>query len=171
MLDPEHPLSELLRRDDRYHFDAYVFVFDALRYAQDHLDLGTPVSVDFDDLDMDEDEIAKELADELADADFDDDFDDDAADEVERHVSGQQLCEAIRQYALKQYGLLANSVLNHWGVRTTGDFGEIVFNLIDIGQMKKTDQDRREDFEDVFDLSEALTDKGVFSLTEVGEES
>ncbi len=42
---------------------------------------------------------------------------------------------------------MSKSVLNEWGVRNTGDFGEIVFNLIDIGQMRKTDNDRREDFE------------------------
>ena len=58
----------------------------------------------------------------------------------------------------QQYGMLAKSVLNEWGVRTTGDFGEIVFNLIDIGQMKKTDSDRREDFENVFDFDDGLRD-------------
>ena len=49
-------------------------------------------------------------------------------------------------------GYLAKHVLNHWGVRSTGDFGEIVFNLIEIGQMRKTPDDRREDFDDVFDF-------------------
>jgi uncharacterized repeat protein (TIGR04138 family) len=76
----------------------------------------------------------------------------------ERHVTGQQLCESIRQYAVHQYGMLAKNVLNEWGVRNTGDFGEIVFNLIDIGQMKKTDSDRREDFENVFDFNDGLQD-------------
>ena len=76
--------------------------------------------------------------------------------EEERHVTGQQLCEAIRQYAVGQYGMLAKNVLNEWGIRSTSDFGEIVFNLIDIGQMKKTDSDRREDFDDVFDFDEGL---------------
>lgn len=76
----------------------------------------------------------------------------------ERHVTGQQLCEAIRQYAIQQYGMLAKNVLNEWGVRNTGDFGEIVFNLIEIGQMKKTEHDRREDFENVFDFNDGLQD-------------
>jgi uncharacterized repeat protein (TIGR04138 family) len=49
-------------------------------------------------------------------------------------------------------------VLNEWGVHATGDFGEIVFNLIDIGQMKKTHTDRREDFENVFDFDDGLRD-------------
>ena len=54
--------------------------------------------------------------------------------------------------------MLAKNVLNEWGVHKTGDFGEIVFNLIDIGQMKKTDNDRREDFENVFDFDDGLRD-------------
>ena len=128
MLDPTHPLSELLRRDKRYRLDAYVFVFDALRFAQDHLGFGQASS---------EDELTTE---------------------EERHVTGQQLCEAIRQYAVRQYGALAKNVLNHWGVQSTGDFGEIVFNLISIGQMRKTDSDRREDFDEVFDFEGAFRD-------------
>lgn len=133
MIDPKHPLAELLRRDKRYHLDAYIFVFDALRYAHDQLGMGrSPGSI--------EDTVVAEES------------------EAERHVTGQQLCEAIRLYAGKQYGGLAKSVLNHWGVRTTGDFGEIVFNLIAIGQMRKTDNDRREDFDDVFDFDEAFRD-------------
>lgn len=135
-----HPLTELLSRDKRYRFDAYVFVFDALRYGQEKMQLGR-------------------LADSSGVEASDDPFDD---DEQARHVTGQELCEAIRRYALDQYGLMAKSVLNHWGVRETGDFGEIVFNLIDIGQMRKTDSDRREDFEDVYNFDQALTDRYVF---------
>lgn len=128
MLDPDHPLVELLRRDRRYHRNAYFFVFEALRYAQEQLGLG-----------------------QAADAD-------DPAVEDQRHVTGQQLCEAIRRYAVEQYGMLAKAVLNDWGVRSTRDFGEIVFNLIEIGQMKKTDSDRREDFDNVFDFDDGLRD-------------
>lgn len=145
MLDPKHPLAELLRRDTRYEFEAYVFVFDALRFGQDKMGLGKPSDEDEDDFDLD------------AELDEDD-------DEPERHVTGQELCWAIRQYALDQYGLLARNVLSHWGIKTTGDFGEIVFNLIDIGQMRKTEQDRREDFDDVFDFQEAFAERGVFTL-------
>ena len=96
---------------------------------------------------------------------------DDLAEGPERHVSGQDLCEAIRRYALSQYGLLAKSVLNHWGVHSTNDFGEIVFNLIDIGQMRKTGADRREDFNNVYDFAEALADGAVFSESDGSEES
>lgn len=128
MLDQDHPLAELLRRDRRYHRDAYFFVFEALRFAQEQLGIGGMASP----LQSDPDE--------------------------ERHVTGQQLCEAIRQYAVQQYGMLSKNVLNEWGIRSTADFGEIVFNLIDIGQMKKTDSDRREDFENVFNFDDGLRD-------------
>ncbi len=49
MLDPEHPLAELLRRDRRYHRDAYFFVFEALRYAQEHMGLGQPASAEVEE--------------------------------------------------------------------------------------------------------------------------
>ena len=75
---------------------------------------------------------------------------------AERHVTGQELCEAIRRYALEQYGYMAKTVLNSWGIHGTGDFGEIVFNLIRIGQMRKTPDDRREDFDNVYDFDDRL---------------
>lgn len=74
------------------------------------------------------------------------------AEEGENHITGQQLCEGIRQYSLQQYGYMAKVVLNTWGIFSTGDFGEIVYNLIRIKQMKKSDTDRREDFDGVFDF-------------------
>lgn len=150
MLDSTHPLAELLRRDQRYHFDAYVFVFDALRYGQENMNLGRPLpSIDVKPIDV-----------EAVD---DDPFGEEEEEGEDRHVSGQELCEAIRRYALEQYGLLAKSVLKHWGITSTDDFGEIVFNLIDIGQMRKTEKDRREDFRNVYDFDEALVSGAVFN--------
>lgn len=75
---------------------------------------------------------------------------------VERHITGQQLCEAIRLYAIEQFGFLAKAVLNSWGVHSTGDFGEIVYNLIRIKQMKKSKSDRREDFDDCYPFEGAF---------------
>ena len=79
-----------------------------------------------------------------------------ASEEGERHLTGQQLCEAIRLYALEQYGFMAQTVLNNWGVYSTSDFGEIVYNLIRIKQMKKSDNDRREDFDDCYEFDTAF---------------
>ncbi|QDU58459.1 Minf_1886 family protein [Aeoliella mucimassa] len=142
MLDPGDPMVDLLERDKRYKFDAYLFVFDALHYGQTRLDMGKPY--------------APEEPTDLEDFE-------NLEDQIEHHVSGQDLCEAIRQFALEQYGLMARAVLADWGIRSTGDFGNIVFNLIDIKKMKKTEHDRREDFENVYDFDQAFRQEFKFS--------
>lgn len=76
--------------------------------------------------------------------------------EGQRHLTGQQLCEACRLYACDQYGYLAKVVLANWGLHSTSDFGELVYNLIRIQQMRKSDTDRREDFDDVYSFDEAF---------------
>lgn len=80
----------------------------------------------------------------------------DAAPDESRHVSGQQLCLGLRDFAIKQYGMLARTVLNRWGVRRTDDFGRIVFAMIDLQLMRKTEQDSLEDFRAVYDFGEAF---------------
>ncbi|MAF26794.1 MAG: hypothetical protein CME07_02890 [Gemmatimonadetes bacterium] len=72
------------------------------------------------------------------------------------HVSGRELLEAIRLYALDRFGLLAEAVFEEWGVRSTEDFGEIVFNLIDAEILSKTDEDSREDFCGVYEFPEVF---------------
>jgi uncharacterized repeat protein (TIGR04138 family) len=76
--------------------------------------------------------------------------------ERSRHVSGPELLEGLRAYALEQYGPMAKTVLNAWGIHRCRDFGDIVFNLIEYNVFSKTDSDRREDFSDVFDFDEAF---------------
>ena len=73
-----------------------------------------------------------------------------------RHVSGQQLCEGLREYALLQWGLLARTVLRRWNVTATLDFGRIVFALVDAGHMQKTDEDSLDDFRAVYDFRTAF---------------
>jgi uncharacterized repeat protein (TIGR04138 family) len=70
--------------------------------------------------------------------------------EASRHVSGRQLCEGLREYALSQWGFLASVVLRRWNIRSTLDFGRIVFALVENGFMQKTEQDTVEDFRNVF---------------------
>ncbi|MBM4091662.1 MAG: hypothetical protein FJ276_19875, partial [Planctomycetes bacterium] len=98
MSGAQHPIFELLQRDTRYKLEAYQFVRDALAYAQDELGMGRKVQL-------------SEGEEPPPDA----------------HLTGQELCCAIRQYALDQFGLMAKVVLSRWGVRSTGDFGEIVY--------------------------------------------
>lgn len=135
MSDPSLAIAELLQKDRRYRYDAYVFVSEALSYAQQVLGMGA--------------DCPSEPTDPASGGA-------EAPEEPQRHVTGQELCEAIRQLALHQYGYMAKTVLNSWGVYTTSDFGEIVFNLIRIGHMRKTPDDRREDFDNVYDFEAAL---------------
>ena len=81
---------------------------------------------------------------------------DTARAERSRHVSGPELLEGLRSYALDQYGPLAKTVLDAWGVKRCRDFGDIVFNLIEYNVFSKTENDRREDFADIFDFEEAF---------------
>jgi len=73
-----------------------------------------------------------------------------------RHVSGQQLCLGLRDFAVCQYGMLARTVLNRWGIRRTDDFGRIVFAMIELQMMRKADQDTLDDFRGVYDFGEAF---------------
>ncbi|MGB0767986.1 MAG: Minf_1886 family protein [Phycisphaeraceae bacterium] len=76
--------------------------------------------------------------------------------ESSRHVSGQDLCIGLRDFAIKEYGLLARTVLRRWSVITSRDFGEIVFAMVDAGMMRKTDDDTIHDFNNVFDFASAF---------------
>jgi len=73
-----------------------------------------------------------------------------------RHVSGQELLDGIRQFALQQFGPMAATVFEEWGVRHCRDFGEIVFNMVEIGLLAKTDKDSRDDFQNGYDFTEAF---------------
>ena len=73
-----------------------------------------------------------------------------------RHVSGPDLCEGLRELALNQWGRLARTVLKRWNITTTLDFGRIVFAMVEAGLMQKTDDDTLEDVRNVFDFRAAL---------------
>jgi uncharacterized repeat protein (TIGR04138 family) len=146
MPDLSDPLIRLLDQDRRYKIDAYVFVWEALQFAQQALQMG-----------------AEEFSEPIDGAEEDDE---DEARKPQRHITGQDLCQAIRLYALRQYGYMAKTVLNSWGVHTTGDFGEIVFNFIRAGKMRKTKDDRREDFNDQYEFEAAFEQEFRITLPE-----
>lgn len=81
----------------------------------------------------------------------------------DQHVSGQELCLGLRDYAIRQYGLMAPAVLQHWNVRRTADFGRIVFAMIDHGLMRKNERDSIEDFQDVFSFKEEFAQDRVLA--------
>jgi uncharacterized repeat protein (TIGR04138 family) len=81
------------------------------------------------------------------------------------HVTGRELSLAARKLALRAYGMMAITVLDQWGIRSTSDIGEIVYNLIASGDLDKTPNDKRSDFDNVFDFATALKPK--MSLGEI----
>jgi len=121
-------LAEVVKRDARYSYEAYEFLFQALHHTQKRL--------------------GREPAPERAEGE--------APGEPKHHVSGPELLEGVRALALQEFGLMAHMVFRMWGIRKTDDFGEIVFNLVDAELMSATPGDRREDFRDVYDMGEAL---------------
>ena len=76
-----------------------------------------------------------------------------------RHVRGQEVLEGIREYGIEEYGALTRTVFEHWGVRGTEDFGEIVFNLVNAGILGKTEDDSMEDFRKGYDFQKAFEEE------------
>ncbi|HED53247.1 MAG TPA: hypothetical protein ENJ00_03485 [Phycisphaerales bacterium] len=74
----------------------------------------------------------------------------------DRHVSGQDLCLGLRDLAIQRYGPLAKTVLEHWNIHSTEDFGKVVYALIDIGLLRQAEDDSIEDFCGVYDFDEAF---------------
>ena len=73
-----------------------------------------------------------------------------------RHVRAVELLEGVRRYAIEEFGPMAKQVFNHWGIGSTEDFGNIVYNLIDQGLLSRTEEDRLEDFRDVYDFEKVF---------------
>jgi uncharacterized repeat protein (TIGR04138 family) len=89
--------------------------------------------------------------------------DDSDADDADRHVSGAELLRGVCEMAVRDFGMMAPLVFKQWGVQTTDDIGTMVFNLIRVERLSKSDRDSPEDFHDLFDLHRALADG--FELT------
>lgn len=71
-----------------------------------------------------------------------------------RHVSGAELAHGLRDYALREFGALAFAILGAWGLHSTHDFGQVVFNLVKAGRLGKTEQDKASDFDGIYDFSD-----------------
>ena len=151
MSEEIHPLVKLLCEDRRYKLEAYQFVRAGLSYAQDVMGMGASVpgemAAEVEETAPSEEESAEDDLELVADA---------PSQRPLRHVTGQDLSRALRAFALDQYGRMAKLVLNSWGVNSTSDFGEIVYNLIMVGEMTKSEHDRREDFDNVYEFEQAL---------------
>lgn len=165
MSTPLQDMRQLLKQDGRFKVEAYQFIRESLQYAAERMTASpNPVAPGGGQLgggqlgDMDDDTLESSTLDEIDSADSD--------EPSPRHVTGGQLCHACRQYGLTQYGFLAPMVLASWGIRSTGDLGDLVYNLIRIGQMRKSESDRREDFDDVFDFDSAFEPEFEMNLSD-----
>ena len=74
----------------------------------------------------------------------------------EKHITGRELLEGLREYALQQYGLMTRTVFSSWGISSTEDFGNVVFNLVEDELLNKTEDDSPEEFKDVYDFEEVF---------------
>ncbi len=145
-------LAQVIARDSRYSIEAYAFVLESLKLAR-HRKLKerqkrserAPVS-----------RSRKKPAAGQAKG---------AATDDPGHVTGRELCRAAGKLALRSYGMMAITVLDLWGIRSTSDIGEIVFNLINAGDLDKTPSDKRSDFDGVFDFAVALQPKSFLKDT------
>ena len=169
---PSKSLHDLVRQVGRYPEQAYHFVREGLSYAADQIHgpeteahrhlhhFLVKRGLDWNDL------VAMYHSGELPDpvvAAID------AAggcERLNRHVSGRELCWALRDYALRRWGIMARVVLESWNVRQTRDLGNIVFGFIDFDMMRKQSEDRIEDFQDVFTFDDAFDDVTLEQLHE-----
>ena len=159
---PPRSLQDLVAHVGRYPEEAFLFVRDGLSFASErvhgeeseaHKRLQKFVmenEIDWSDLvtSYHAGELPEELSDAIDEAG--------GPEKLNRHVSGRDLCWALRDYAMQRWGLLARVVLESWGIRRTQDFGRIVFGYIDFDLMRKQDDDRLDDFDDVYTFDEAL---------------
>ena len=120
-------LIDLARADERYAVEAYEFLCHSLAYTQRMLGKRRPSGAE---------------GAESKDQGY--------------HVTGQDLLEGVRRFALEQFGMMSCVVFRLWGVRSTGDFGRMVYNLIDAGLWHKSPTDRLEDFERLYDFEQAF---------------
>lgn len=111
-------LDLIVREDDRYDREAYIFVGDALKHTQSSATR--------------------------------------KSDAQPSHISGAELLDGIRNYALETYGPMTLTVFAEWGLSRCEDFGEIVFGMIKHKLLMKTDEDKKEDFRSIYDFEEAF---------------
>lgn len=119
--DALQQLRNLVRTKRRFTLEAYLFLREALDYAQ-------------------------QLVNE------------------KRHVSGTELLEGYRKLAIDSFGPLCPVVFKEWGVGSTAHVGEMVFDLVDCELLSKTEDDRLEDFQDVYDFQEEFDPARLFAM-------
>jgi uncharacterized repeat protein (TIGR04138 family) len=85
-----------------------------------------------------------------------------------RHIDGRELAYAVRDLALERFGVMSRQVLEHWGVRSTADVGDIVFTMVELGLLMSQPNDSRHDFADVYEFDRAFEDAYPWSAAHLG---
>ncbi len=159
---PQKDIYEVIRDLGKYPLDAFQFVQEGLSYAvmETHGEMSPEQQelhkfmyeheINLDRLEYLQlnDELPEQIQELLAQVGD--------IEKLNRHVSGQHLCWGLRNFALQKFGALASAVLNHWNIRRTRDFGEIVFALVDNEFLQKQPDDSIDDFDEIYQFAEAL---------------
>lgn len=133
----DEQIDKIVAADPRFHRDAYSFVREALDYTQKNSGRSGAPSRSSKNLNEMLDPSGKDAA-------------------KTSHVSGKQLLEGIREYALDRYGPMTITLFEEWGIHRCEDFGDIVFNMVESSILGKTEEDSREDFKNGYDFVEAF---------------
>lgn len=159
---PTRTLDDLVKHLGRYPEEAFLFIRDGLSFASDQnhgpeTDSHRALQQFLAQHDLDwNDLVAQYHSGALPEPIVEAIEEAGGYDKLNRHVSGRELCWSLRDYALKRWGLLAKVVLSTWNIQKTLDFGNIVFGFIDFDLMRKQDEDRLSDFDDVYNFDEAF---------------
>jgi uncharacterized repeat protein (TIGR04138 family) len=160
--DPGKTFQDLVKHVGRYPAEAFFFVREGLGYAAEEVHGPETEAhrvlhrfLNENDLDWD-DLLSKYQSGALPEPIVEAIEAAGGCDKLNRHVSGRELCWALRDYALKRWGIMARVVLESWNIRQTDDFGRIVFGFIDFDLMRRQDGDTLDDFNDVYSFTEAL---------------
>jgi uncharacterized repeat protein (TIGR04138 family) len=166
---PHKQIEEIVREVGKYPLDAFVFIQECI---------GVAAEMTHGSMKEEEATVARWMAHnevdfhELQQRYFQNDLPDDILQAIEeiggpermnRHVTGQQLCWAIRDTALERWGLMARSVLARWNITSTEDVGAIIFALVENGWLQKQPTDTLEDFDNVFNFKHAFDEAYDFS--------
>jgi len=159
---PKKPIEEVVEELGRYPLEAFIFIQECIGVASEQVHGAmTPEESSIASW-MDRNNVDWETLCHLSETGS---LPPDVADTIRkiggpermnRHVTGQQLCRAVRDIALKRYGLMARSVLGKWNITRTEDIGAIIFALVENDWLKKLPTDKIEDFENVFLFRDAF---------------
>ncbi len=138
-------LHSIVEKDPRYRLNAYYYVLETLDFARSQLGMGCSAG-------------------QLPSRQRPGDEEKDEPDSNLQHITGAELCEAIRIRARWMFGYMAKTVFNQWGVYTTDDFGEIIFNMVDAGKVRTAPGDKKEDFAGIYDFQKAFCDTFTFPM-------